>query len=117
MFLNYRGISSVGRALAWHARGHRFESVILHNHYYTYLFSVYILYSQKLDRYYVGYTESLAKRLSEHNSGMSSFTSKASDWELKYSESFETRDQAHTRELEIKKKKSRKYIEWLMLNA
>ncbi len=24
------GISSVGRALAWHARGHRFESVILH---------------------------------------------------------------------------------------
>ena len=28
-----RGISSVGRALAWHARGHRFESVILHNQY------------------------------------------------------------------------------------
>ena len=25
-----RGISSVGRALAWHARGHRFESGILH---------------------------------------------------------------------------------------
>ena len=25
------GISSVGRALAWHARGHRFESVILHD--------------------------------------------------------------------------------------
>jgi hypothetical protein len=25
------GISSVGRALAWHARGHRFESGILHN--------------------------------------------------------------------------------------
>ena len=24
------GISSVGRALAWHARGHRFESGILH---------------------------------------------------------------------------------------
>ncbi len=24
------GISSAGRALAWHARGHRFESVILH---------------------------------------------------------------------------------------
>ena len=25
-----RGISSAGRALAWHARGHRFKSVILH---------------------------------------------------------------------------------------
>ena len=26
-----RGISSVGRALAWHARGQRFEPAILHN--------------------------------------------------------------------------------------
>ncbi len=29
--LKKRGISSVGRALAWHARGHRFEPGILHN--------------------------------------------------------------------------------------
>ena len=27
---SYWGISSVGRALAWHARGRRFESCILH---------------------------------------------------------------------------------------
>ncbi len=29
------GISSVGRALAWHARGHRFESGILHSLLFT----------------------------------------------------------------------------------
>ena len=28
--LSFRGISSVGRALAWHARGQRFEPAILH---------------------------------------------------------------------------------------
>ncbi len=32
------GISSVGRALAWHARGHQFKSGILH-HFYCVLFS------------------------------------------------------------------------------
>ena len=29
-FTHPRGISSVGRALAWHARGQRFEPAILH---------------------------------------------------------------------------------------
>ena len=30
LFVRSRGISSVGRALAWHARGQEFESPILH---------------------------------------------------------------------------------------
>lgn len=30
---------------------------------------VYILYSQKTDRYYVGQTQNLGKRLERHNSG------------------------------------------------
>ena len=33
VILNLRGISSVGRALAWHARGQRFEPAILHNYF------------------------------------------------------------------------------------
>ncbi len=39
---------------------------------------------------------------------------KANDWVVKYTESFETRAAAMKRELEIKKKKSRKYIERLI---
>jgi putative endonuclease len=62
----------------------------------------------------VGYTADVPKRLDEHNNGISTFTSKAADWKLMYSENFETRELAHKRELEIKKKKSRKYIEWLI---
>jgi putative endonuclease len=38
----------------------------------------------------------------------------AKDWELKYFETFLTRSEACQRELEIKKMKSRKYIENLI---
>ena len=62
----------------------------------------------------MGYTENILIRLNQHNNGESSFTSKANDWILKYSENFNNREKAHFRELEIKRKKSRKYIEWLM---
>ena len=78
------------------------------------MFFVYILYSKKLDRYYVGYTADLEKRLLEHNTGISTYTSKANDWILKYQESFPTRADAHRQELAIKKKKSVRYIEWLI---
>ena len=77
-------------------------------------YSVYIIYSSRLDKYYVGYSEDLGLRLTQHNEGISTFTAKANDWELKYSESFNSREEAHKRELEIKRKKSPKYIEWLI---
>ena len=79
-------------------------------------FSVYIIYSSKLDRYYVGYSQDIEIRLTQHNTGISHFTAKARDWELKYSEAYNTREDAHAREMAIKKKKSRKYIEWLINN-
>ena len=81
------------------------------------MFYLYIIYSEKLDRYYVGHSADPGIRLTQHNCGESSFTSKASDWELVFQQSFDTRKEAHARELEIKKKKSRKYIEWLITTA
>ena len=80
-------------------------------------FFVYILYSNHLDKYYVGYTSNLKKRLTEHNNGVSLYTAKASDWLLKYSEQLPDRISATNREKEIKKKKSRKYIEWLIYSV
>ncbi len=78
---------------------------------------VYIIFSGKLNKYYVGYTENMEKRISDHISGISAFTSKANDWELKYSEAFSSREEAMQREKSIKKKKSRKYLEWLISSA
>jgi putative endonuclease len=79
-----------------------------------FMFKVYIIYSKVLDRYYVGYTEDISIRLEQHNTGQSTYTSKANDWLLMYTENYLTRKEAHQRELEIKKKKSRKYLEWLI---
>ena len=77
-------------------------------------FFAYIIYSPKLDRYYIGYTEDIIIRLIQHNNGISTFTAKAVDWKVVYQEKFSTRQEAHKRELQIKAKKSRKYIEWLI---
>src|ERR1043166_316700 len=109
------GISPAARALAWHARGHRFDSGILHKLIYPMSFYTYILYSSDADKYYTGHTESLEGRVDSHQRGISPYTSsRAKDWKLAYFEEFETRKEAIQRELEIKRKKSRKYIEWLI---
>ncbi len=81
------------------------------------MFTVYILYSQKLDRYYVGHTSDLEPRLLQHNTGFSTFTAKAADWKTVYTEHYDTRQLARQRERIIKAKKSRKYIEWLIQSS
>ena len=81
------------------------------------MYHFYIIYSDKLDRYYIGYTEDILVRLGQHNSGQSGFTSKASDWKLVYTEAYPDRKLAHQRERAVKSKKSRKYLEWLISSA
>jgi len=75
---------------------------------------VYILYSPKLNKYYVGACTDLERRLYEHNIGHSKFTSTGLPWVLKYTDEYPTLTEAKKRELEIKKMKSRKYIEGLI---
>ena len=79
---------------------------------------VYILYSESLDKYYTGSCEDLSERINDrHNAGRNLSTKGGIPWNLKYSETFETRREAVSREMQIKKKKSRKYIEWLISNS
>ncbi|MFN3138420.1 MAG: GIY-YIG nuclease family protein [Allomuricauda sp.] len=75
---------------------------------------VYIIYSKSLDRYYVGHSQDLEDRMNRHNSGRSKYTKTAKDWEVKYTERYFTRSEAMNREKDIKRKKSRKYIEFLV---
>ena len=63
---------------------------------------VYILKSIKNGRYYIGHTYNLEDRLSRHNGGRSKATKGGIPWELKYSESHNTKSRAYIRELEIK---------------
>ncbi|QAA81498.1 GIY-YIG nuclease family protein [Aequorivita sp. H23M31] len=79
---------------------------------------VYILYSSAINRYYIGHTgEPIEERLRKHLSNHSGFTSKAKDWEIKYTERFRTKSEAYTRELYIKRKKSVKFIQNLISSA
>ena len=77
-------------------------------------FYIYILYSPSLNQYYVGHTQNVEDRIYRHKNSGSKSTKKTNDWLLKYTEEFESREQAARRELEIKNKKSRKYIDWLV---
>ncbi|HCZ34624.1 MAG TPA: endonuclease [Cytophagales bacterium] len=75
--------------------------------------TVYILYSLKVDRYYVGQTEDLIVRLNQHNNKdlPYSYSKIADDWTIFYTMECTSRKQAVNIENHIKRMKSRKYIE------
>ena len=72
------------------------------------------MYSATLNRYYVGSTDNLEWRLERHNLGWGRYTKKGIPWKMVYYETYQTKTEALKREKEIKKKKSRKYIEGLI---
>jgi putative endonuclease len=74
------------------------------------MYILYILYSKRLDRYYVGYTNDLSRRISEHNRVKGKFTDNGLPWILVYTETYNTKKAAMDRERYIKSRKSRIYI-------
>ncbi|WP_106135709.1 GIY-YIG nuclease family protein [Mongoliibacter ruber] len=82
------------------------------------MYTVYILYSSKTNKYYIGSTNDIQARLKHHNYGATPSTkSGAPYWVIKYTEAQTDKSAARKRELEIKNKKSRKYIELLISSA
>jgi len=78
-------------------------------------FAVYILYSTHRDKYYIGSTgDDIKERLRRHNSNHKGFTGSTPDWKVVYSEAFNNKADAHKREKQIKKWKSRKMLEKLI---
>jgi putative endonuclease len=75
---------------------------------------MYIINSEKLNKYYVGACINFERRLYEHNIGHSVYTSRGVPWKLVYSEEYKTLPEAKKREREVKAMKSRKYIEELI---
>lgn len=77
------------------------------------MFHLYIL---KLNdkSYYVGSTSDLKDRMKRHSDGEVSSTKYNLPFELKYTEEYNNRSEAQSREYQIKKWKSRKAIERLM---
>jgi len=71
---------------------------------------VYIIRSQRSQRYYVGSTEVVEKRLQEHNAGKSTSTRAGIPWELIHTECFTTRSEAMFHERKIKARGIRRYL-------
>jgi len=63
-----------------------------------------------LNKFYVGHTNDLDRRLAEHNSGLSKSTKSGIPWNLVYSKEFISRAEASAFEKKIKSMKSRKFI-------
>ncbi len=78
------------------------------------MFYVYILYSLKCDRFYVGYAADVEARLARHNAGYIKATHNCYPYKCCASKAFATETEARKEEARIKKQKSRKYIELLI---
>jgi putative endonuclease len=82
----------------------------------NFMFYCYILQSQKDFSFYVGQCEDLDCRMSKHFDGLSKYTASKRPLRLVCFESFATRQEALAREKQIKAKKNKKYIEYLISN-
>ena len=78
------------------------------------MFYVYILYSQRCDRFYIVYSDQPDKRLIDHNSGKVKSTRNFRLWTKVYQEEFETGLLAIRRERHLKSMKSKKFIQQLV---
>ena len=76
------------------------------------MFFVYILFSKKLNHFYVGSSDNYLKRLEEHNDIKyeDSFTAKGIPWELFFVITCDANAQAYQIEKHIKNMKSANYI-------
>ena len=74
------------------------------------MYLLYILYSKSLERYYVGFTNDIERRIKEHNRVKGKYTDVGIPWVIVYSEHFSTKKEAMDREKYIKSKKSKRYI-------
>jgi putative endonuclease len=80
------------------------------------MFCVYIIFSEKLNKFYIGTTDDFEKRLFEHNNGLNakSFSFRGRPWTKHFVIDHLTSKTAYAIEKHIKSMKSSKYIENLI---
>jgi putative endonuclease len=76
------------------------------------MYYVYVIFSPNHNVYYKGFTEDVKRRLNEHNSDMSTYSSNKGPWELVVVEMYQSKQMALKREKSLKKCKKNYFI-WL----
>ncbi|MBC3757597.1 GIY-YIG nuclease family protein [Hyunsoonleella sp. SJ7] len=74
-------------------------------------YAVYILFSEKLNRYYCGHTNDVEKRLDTHNSGGKKYTTKGMPWVLIKVYHCSSRSEAVRLERKVKKRGIQRYLD------
>ena len=75
------------------------------------MFTVYVLYSEKFDKIYIGFTANITNRLKSHNElARKGWTIKFRPWEIIYKEEFADKTDALHREKELKSARGRDWI-------
>jgi len=75
------------------------------------MFYVYVLFSQRLNKRYVGSSHTVHDSMKEHNTGKSKFTKAGIPWKLIYWESFQSNQEARQREVFLKSGVGRKLLD------
>ena len=79
--------------------------------YFRRMYCVYVLYSEKYDRIYIGETSNLIERFKSHNRlGKKGYTMRFRPWTVILTEFFDTRSEARTREKSLKQGQGRQWI-------
>ena len=78
------------------------------------MYTVYILYSEKINKYYIGFSSDVQDRLRKHNNASKGFTNTGRPWIIVYTESFDTKKDAEDREAQLKRWKNRTRLEALI---
>ena len=74
------------------------------------MYITYIIFSSTIQKYYVGQTGDLIRRLEEHNRGKTPFMSRGVPWILIYSKEFSSRSEAIKLESFIKKRGAARFL-------
>ena len=80
----------------------------------TTLIYVYVLFSRKFGRIYIGISGNPKNRLSEHNNGRNRSTKAYQPWEIILMEKYETREAARQREKYLKSSRGREKIRQML---
>jgi putative endonuclease len=75
--------------------------------------TVYILYSERINKYYIGSSSNVHDRLRKHNNASKGFTNTGRPWIIVYTEDFANKADAAAREKLLKKWKNRTRLEAL----
>lgn len=75
------------------------------------MYTVYILYSESLKKYYTGQTQNFENRLERHNSRKEKYTKRGVPWHLVWETNLPTRSEALKLEHKIKKRGAKRYLD------